>query len=236
MRTLVANVSHDLKTPLTSILGFAQALRDGRIEDEEETRRMGGVIHDEATRLTNRLNDLLYLSELESGQTLLRRDEIDVRRLLEDGVRRIEADVTARDVRLSVEAAEGVTVSADGPKLERALENVLDNARKYAPSGGEIRVRSYAEAGPPAHACVEVTNNGAGIPPEELPRLFERFYRRDRTRAREGRSGGSGLGLPIARDIVKLHGGTIEASTADGEITFTIRLPLRAMGATPAGA
>ena len=220
MRTLVANVSHDLKTPLTSILGFAQALRDGGAEDEAEVRRMGGVIYDEAARLTARLNDLLYLSELESGQALLQREEIDLRRLVEGTVGRIESDASARDVRLSIDLADGVTLRADGAKLERALENLLDNARKYTPEGGEIRVRAYLEAG---SACIEVANAAPDISAEEVPRLFERFYRRDRTR---GGSTGSGLGLPIARDLIELHGGTLEASVADGEIVFTARLPL----------
>jgi signal transduction histidine kinase len=225
MRALVANVSHDLKTPLTSILGFAQALRDGGAADEAEVRRMGGVIYEEASRLTTRLDDLLYLSELESGQALVQRDEIDLQRLVEGAVRRIEPVVTARDVRLSVDLAGGVTLSADGPKLERALENLLDNARKYAPAGGEIRVRTYAEPGAPGYACIEVANTAPDITPQELPRLFERFYRRDRTRAERGGSAGSGLGLPIARDLIELHGGTLEASVSDGEIVFTIRLP-----------
>ena len=224
MRTLVADVSHDLKTPLTSVLGFAQALRDGT-GDEAEAQRLGGVIYDEASRLNARLNDLLYLSELESGQALLQRDEIDLARLVQGVVARIEAEVASRDVRLSVELAEGVTLSADGAKLERAIENLLDNARKYTPSGGEIRVRTAVRAG---DAFIEVANTAPDISPEELPRLFERFYRRDRTRGGEGGSAGSGLGLPIANDLIELHGGTLQASVRDGEIVFEARLPLRA--------
>jgi signal transduction histidine kinase len=226
MRQLVANVSHDLKTPLTSILGFSQALRDGRTEEADEARRLGGVIYDEATRLSSRLNDLLYLSELESGQTLLQRDEIDLRRLVQEAVSRIAPQVAAREVRLAVDLTEGVTLSADGAKLERALENVLDNARKYTPSGGEIRVRSYVESGAPGHICIEVASTSVDISEKELPRLFERFYRREGARNREGGSAGSGLGLPIARDLVELHGGTLTPSLSDGMLAFTMRLPL----------
>ena len=224
MRALVANVSHDLKTPITSILGFAQALRDGRAEDEAEVRRMGGIIYDESSRLTARLNDLLFLSELESGQALLQRDEIDLRRLIGGVAQRIEADAAGRNLRLSVELAGGVTVSADGPKLERAVENLLDNARKHAPSGSEITVRTYVE---PGYAYIEVANPPGDLSDEELPRLFERFYRRDRTRGQGGDAAGSGLGLPIARDLAELHGGTLDASLRDGQIVFTIKLPLR---------
>ncbi len=224
MRALVANVSQDLKTPLTSIIGFAQALRDGGAQDEAEVRRMGAVIHEEAQRLSARLNDLLYLSELESGQTLLQRDEIDLRRLLETAVDRIEPDATARGVRLAVDVPEGVSVSADGAKLERAFENLLDNARKYTPDRGWIRVRATPQNGASGGVAVEVANT-ADVSPEEVPRLFERFYRRERSRAQAGGASGSGLGLPIARDLIELHGGTLDASARDGEIVFTAKLP-----------
>ena len=224
MRGLVASVSHDLKTPLTSILGFAQALRDDG--GDAEARRMGGVIHDEATRLTTRLNDLLYLSEIESGKALVQRDQIDVRKLVEGIVKRLGNGSEERDVHVSTELAERLTVSADGPKLERAVENLIENARKYTPQGGEIRVRSTEAHG---SVLLEVTNPAPDLDEDELPRLFERFYRRDRAR---GASTGSGLGLPIARDLVELHGGTLEASLSDGEITFTILLP---RGDEPAG-
>lgn len=243
MRALVANVSHDLKTPLTSILGFAQALRDGRVQGDAEVQRLGGVIHEEALRLSSRLNDLLLLSELESGQALLQRAEIDLRTLLEPAVRRIEPDVTARGVQLAVDLPEDISLSADAPKLERALENLLDNARKYTPAGGAIRVRSYSENGAAGRACVEVANSASDLAEEELPRLFERFYRHDRSRApagdaasaggRSASGGGSGLGLSIARDIVELHGGALEATLHDGTIIFTARLPRAAASKQP---
>ena len=217
MRGLVASVSHDLKTPLTSILGFAQALRDDG--GDAEARRMGGVIHDEATRLTTRLNDLLYLSEIESGKALLERDQIDVRKLIEGIIGRLGNGSEEREVQLSTELAEGLTVSADGPKLERAVENLIENARKYTPEGGEFRIRSAESAG---SVLIEVANAAPDMNADELPRLFERFYRRDRAR---GASTGSGLGLPIARDLIELHGGTLEASLSGGEITFTILFP-----------
>ncbi|MCH7698429.1 MAG: HAMP domain-containing histidine kinase [Chloroflexi bacterium] len=216
-RALVASVSHDLKTPLTSILGFAQALRDDG--GDAEARRMGGVIHDEATRLTTRLNDLLYLSEIESGKALLERAQIDVRKLIEGIIGRLGNGSEEREVQLSTELAEGLIVSADGPKLERAVENLIENARKYTPEGGEFRIRSAESAG---SVLIEVANAAPDMNADELPRLFERFYRRDRAR---GASTGSGLGLPIARDLIELHGGTLEASLSGGEIKFTILFP-----------
>jgi signal transduction histidine kinase len=222
MRTLVANVSHDLKTPLTSILGFSQALRDGAGADDAESRRMGEVIHDEALRLSTRLNDLLLLSEIEAGQMLLQRDEIDLRRLVQGAVRRIEPDVRERGVRLDVELNDEVTVNADGPKLERAVENLLDNARKYTPANGELHVRAFENGS--ADACVEVANTAPDLTLDEMPRLFERFYRRDRARA-ERNGAGSGLGLNIARELVELHGGKLDAELRDGQLVLTARIP-----------
>jgi signal transduction histidine kinase len=225
MRQLVANVSHDLKTPLTSILGFSQALRDGRAQDEPDAQRMGGVIYDEASRLSQRLNDLLYLSEIESGQALLEREDVDVERLVRQAVARIEDDVASRGVAISTELDAGMTVRADGPKLERAVENLLDNARKYTPAGGEIAVRSYRDEAQ-ARVCIEVANTAPGVSEEELPRLFERFYRLDGARGQRS-ADGTGLGLAIARDLVELHGGTLEATLDGGRLVFTIRLPLQ---------
>ena len=216
MRGLIASVSHDLKTPLTSILGFAQALRDDG--GDAEARRMGAVIHDEATRLSTRLNDLLYLSEIESGQALVERDEIDVRKLVDGILERISSGADL-DVEVDVDIAEGLTISADGPKIERAVENLLGNARKYTPHGGEILVRGFDVVD---GVVLSVTNSAPEMDAEELPRLFERFYRRSRARSD---SDGSGLGLPIARDLVELHGGSLEASLDGDEITLTIRLP-----------
>ncbi|MCH8949834.1 MAG: HAMP domain-containing histidine kinase [Chloroflexi bacterium] len=235
MRALVTNVSHDLKTPLTSILGFSQALRDRSDIDSAEAQRVGSVIHDEALRLNARLNDLLYLSELESGQAILERDEIDLHKLVTDVTRRIEA--ASPDLRLSADLANDLTVRADGAKLERALENLLDNARKYTPSEGEVSVRTFAEAG---DAVIEVRNPAPEMSSEELPRLFERFYRRDQARGGRDQTrrtpGGSGLGLPIARDLIELHGGTLAASLSGGEIVFTIRLPILSGENEPDGA
>ncbi len=222
MRALVANVSHDLKTPLTSILGFAQALRDGGAKDDADAKRMGTVIYDEATRLGMRLNDLLYLAEIESGQLVLQRDEIDVGRLVDGALERIKPAAEARGVDVTADLHPGVTVNADGARLDRAVENLLDNARKYTPTGGEIRVRAYAAD---SRTYIQVVNSAPDVSADELPRLFERFYRRDRPRGNESARAGSGLGLAIARELVELHGGTLEASLRDEEIAFTIQLP-----------
>jgi signal transduction histidine kinase len=220
MRQLIANVSHDLKTPLTSILGFAQALRDGNAGSDAEVRRMGTVIHDEASRLTARLNDLLLLSEIESGQSMLQREEIDLQKLIEGVVGRFRPELDARRVVVTLDLVSHLTVSADAAKLERALENLIDNARKYAPDGGELRISAKLERDA---VVVEIANSAPDVDAEELPKLFDRFYRRERARAQG--NGGTGLGLPIARELVELHGGTLVANARDGMLVLTARLP-----------
>jgi signal transduction histidine kinase len=223
MRMLVANVSHDVKTPLTSILGFAQALQAGVVQGEAESKRVGGVIHEEAERLARRLNDLVYLSELESGQAVLQRDEVDLETLVDSMLTRMTSVAERKGVGVSTALAKGVTLSADRAKLERALENLLDNACKFTPPGGEIHVRTLLAPGEPEAACFEIGNTAPDVEPEEIPRLFERFYRRDR--AGTGRSAGTGLGLTIARDLIELHGGTLEASLRDGEVFLIAKMP-----------
>jgi len=220
MRALVANVSHDMRTPLTSILGFAQALRGGAIKGEAESKHAGDVIYDEVAKLSERLNDLLLLSEIEAGQALLQREDVDVSGLVASAIERI-GGVEDRGITLTRDLAAGVRAFADRPKLERAVENLLDNARKFTPSGGDIQVRTFADGA--GMACVEVANTVTDVDPEDFPKLFERFYRRDP--ARTGRSAGSGLGLPIARDLAELHGGTLDAHLADGMIVFRIAIP-----------
>jgi signal transduction histidine kinase len=221
MRALVANVSHDMKTPLTSILGFSQALRD-ETDSQEDTRRMAAIIHEEAERLNGRLNDLLYLAELESGQLLLQQDDVDLVQMIERATARIAPDAERRGISLTVEAAGAPALRTDEQKLERVLENLLDNARKFTPDRGRIDVRAGAAD---ERAWIEVANTADGLEPDELPRLFERFYRRDNGAGRP-RQAGSGLGLPIARDLTELLGGALDASVGDGKLTMRLDLPL----------
>jgi signal transduction histidine kinase len=223
MRALVANVSHDLRTPLTSILGFAQALRTGVVQGDAESRRLSDNIYEEADRLKNRLNDLIYLTELESGQAVLQRDEIDLGSLVDGMLRGTMSLAEQKGARVSTALARDIVLSADRAKLEQALENLLDNAGKFTPPGGEIRVQTFPDPAQPGQACIEIRNSAPDVEPEELPRLFERFYRRDR--ASSGRSAGTGLGLAIARELIELHGGTLEASLCDGELVLTARMP-----------
>ncbi|MBI5948730.1 MAG: HAMP domain-containing histidine kinase [Chloroflexi bacterium] len=222
MRRLLADVSHDLKTPLTSVLGFSQALRDGRATTPEEAQRMGAIIHDEASRLTARLQDVLLLSELDAGRAILDRSEVDLGRLAAAVAARFAQGFADRGITLHQDLPPGITVDGDVPKLERALENLLDNARKFAPEGGEATISCEAR-GP--LAVVVVRNAAPGIDPGEVERLFDRFYRRDGSRTG---TNGSGLGLAIARDLVELHGGTLTGATDGDGIAFTLALPAAA--------
>jgi signal transduction histidine kinase len=223
MRILVANVSHDVRTPLSSIRGFAQALRSGVMQGEAESRRAGEVIYDEAERLVSRLNDLIFLSELESGQAVLHREELNLRTLLDGVLGRLAPPAERKDGEVFLDVNQGITLSADRAKLERTLENLLGNARKFTPPGGEVRVRAYVDEAGGNKVCIEIANSAPDVEAEELPHLFERFYRRDR--AGSGKSSGTGLGLPIARDLIELHGGTLEATLHDGDLILTARLP-----------
>lgn len=229
MRALVANVSHDLKTPLTSILGFSQALRDGAIDAPLAVAEASAIIHAEAERVQALVDDLLYLSELESGHLPVARDPVDLGVLTMRAARRFAPTFADRQMRLDLTADPGVVVWGDAAKLERILDNLLDNAAKYGASGGDVRVQVLGGE----RAQVRVFNSGSYISAADLPRVFDRFRRLDHARGDTTR--GNGLGLAIARELVELHGGTLSV-TSDGDgTTFIVTLPARAAEqATPA--
>jgi len=217
-RRLIADVSHNLKTPLTSILGFSSALANGHAATPEESARMGAVIHDEAGRLAARLGDLLFLSELEAGQALLDEGDVALSALVESVFRRVAGAPGDEGPRWETAIAPGVIVSGDAARLERAVENLLSNARKFSPAGSVARVSLKAEEG---RARLRVANDAPGLDAGQVPRLFDRFYR-----ARPNARQGTGLGLPIARDIARRHEGSLDAALDGGVLTFTLDLPL----------
>jgi len=221
-RQFVANVSHDLRSPLTSVIGFSQALT----EDEATTpwqRRTAAIINDEAQRMQRLTVDLLDLSRLEAGRLPLAMAPLDLRALLCGVAARYQTLPARRDVRVVVELGdEALPARGDADRLTQVFVNLLDNALKFADAGGEVRLRAAREGD---SAVVEVYNTGAGISPEDLPRVFDRFYRGDHSRAR--RTGGSGIGLAIVRELVHAHGGAVAASSEQGQwAALTVRLPL----------
>jgi signal transduction histidine kinase len=221
MRALLANVSHDLKTPMTSITGYAQSLVDGTAP-ADDVPRIGAVIRDEAQHVNALLADLLYLGELDAGQIIARRETVPIADLASRCVRRIEPVTRAKQIDLRVDVAPGVALhDVDPEKLERALTNVLENAAKFTPAGGEIVVRGWRENGAaPPEVLFTVTNSGSSIAADDLPRVFDRFFRGDRTRRT---ASGSGLGLAITRELVELNRGRIDARNEPrGGVTFTM--------------
>jgi len=216
-RDFIANVSHDLKTPLTSIQGYSQALLDGTASTPERQQRAALVISQEAQRLSNLVEEVIDLARLESGRLTLHLQPMDVNDMVTDVVEAFAPRSEAAHVRLVwTPPASALTVTADGDRLRRALSNLVDNALKHTPQDGTVTLaveRLAARAGSSAQVQVSVTDSGPGIAPEEQRRIFERFYRVDR--ARSGREG-SGLGLAIVKDIVEAHGGSVGVESIVG--------------------
>ena len=222
MRQLLADVSHELKTPLTSIQGFSQALADGVVADPSEAQRLAGVVHEESERMRALVDDLLYLSRIESGELHLERDRVDLNALLAGTVRRLRYQAEAGEVDVRLELA-GPPAHGDERRLEQVFANLLDNAIRFAPAGSAVLVGTARDDG---FVVTEVENGGPTIPPEELSHLFDRFYQVDRARTS---SGHSGLGLAIVGELVQAHGGTVDVrSSAEEGTVFTVRLPAHA--------
>jgi two-component system phosphate regulon sensor histidine kinase PhoR len=221
-RDFVANVSHELRTPLTAIRGSVETLLSGALDDPKYARHFVEMVQRHVARLQRLLDDLLSLARIESGETSPRREAVPVAELA-DAVLGTFAELAAS---LGVELIrdlprEEIAVHGDRRQLEQALLNLLDNALKYTESGGRVTLRVLT-AGEEVHLLVSDT--GAGIPAEHLPRIFERFYRVDRARSRE--LGGTGLGLSIVKHIVQSHGGRVEVESAVGRgSSFRIVLP-----------
>ncbi len=199
----VANVSHELKTPLTSIRGFVETLEDGAINDKGNAVRFLAIIKKHTQRLGNIIDDLLRLSELESGGRI-RMAELDLKGLLDEVMMGFGHALAAKKQILTVTAAGDFTIIGDRDKLEQVFVNLIDNATKYTEEGGRIKVQL---ADKDDSVIVTIEDNGIGIPKEDMERVFERFYRVDKAHSRE--LGGTGLGLSIARHIVLAHKGDI---------------------------
>lgn len=221
-RDFVANVSHELRTPLTAIRGYAETLLDGAIDDAEHNRKFLEVIRSNAIRLTNIASDLLVLSELEQHrQTQEPAEAVPVQPVIEAAIRTVESAARIRQVSLQSQPT-GLAVRALRFRLEQALVNLVDNAVKFSPPGTEVRIScALAEDG---MVEIHVADQGIGIPEEDLPRIFERFYRVDKARSRE--AGGTGLGLSIVKHIAELFGGSVRVQSRVNEgSTFTLRFP-----------
>jgi signal transduction histidine kinase len=222
-RDFVANVSHELKTPLTSIQGFAQAILDGTASTPEEQQQAAQVVYDESGRMYRMVLDLLELARLDAGTVEFEVGEVDLGLLLQAVVERFAPQSSQAEVEL-VSAVEGLPpVTGDGDRLAQVFNNLVDNALKHTPPGGQVQLEGKMEGG---QVLVSVKDNGPGIPEDELSRIFERFYQLDKSR-RGGPTHGSGLGLAIANQIVHAHRGEISVRSIVGVGSeFIVRLPI----------
>ncbi len=224
-REFVANVSHELRTPLTSIRALVETLEAGAIEDETISMDFLGRIVGEVDRLTELVEDLLDLARLEAGRTKLRFERVDPVDLVNTAADRLRPQVERARLTLTVTNGEELRqIDVDRTRIEQVLINLVHNAIKFTPAGGEIHVDVSQEAG---RTTIRVTDTGVGIAEDEQKRLFERFYKSDKAR----NTGGTGLGLAIAKHIVQAHGGEISVESVVGEgATFIVTLPDRKSG------
>lgn len=221
-KDFVANVSHELKTPLTSIKGYIEALLDGARDDPGRCLEFLQILQRQTDRLNNLITDLLMLSQIESGQYTCKRDAVDMADVTERAVAMLKPLVEMKRHRLTVMLHPELSPAiGDEGKLTQVMINLLDNAIKYTPDGGAIAIEAMQSGNIIEMA---VSDTGIGIPKKDLTRIFERFYRVDRARSRE--LGGTGLGLSIVRHIVEAHNGSIQVQSEPGKGSkFTLLLP-----------
>ena len=237
-RDLLANVTHELKTPLTSIKGFAQAIKDGAASEPDAIKRSATIIYDEAARMGRMVAELLVLARIESGQIVMRRESVLIDQVLRGIVEKMEPRAQQASLTFSAEIPDNLpTITGDGDRLAQVFGNLIDNAIKHTPAGGKVTIAARVLSGSsvakkskpwPGGLEISVADTGHGIPPEDLSRIFERFYQVDKSRAR-ARSGGSslGLGLSIVKEIITAHGGSIHAESVVGLGTrFVVVLPI----------
>jgi signal transduction histidine kinase len=230
-RQMMADVSHELKTPLTAMRGYIETLRMPEVVlDADRRNRYFETIDRETRRLERIVKDLLDLARYEHGGVVLQRRVFDIERLFENVAGRHEHDAHTKGVAIRIHvAAHADQIVADPDRIEQAIENLAGNALRHTPAGGTITLSATQADGV---ATLSVSDTGAGIAPEHLPHVFERFYKVDSARAAE--SAGSGLGLSITKAIVERHGGTIRVTSQPGQTTFTIVLPQSAVAGSSA--
>ena len=224
---LVANVSHELKTPITAIRAHLENLADGIEQPDRETMQ---VMLNQTERLGRLVDQLLDLSKLESGEVPLQLESMALAPAVDQVLSEFSVGRAVTDVSLTADVPDDLGVEADGERIHQVLFNLVDNAVRFTPPGGEVTIRAWRDDD---RVQVEVHDTGVGVAPEHLSRLFERFYRADPARSRDD-GGGTGIGLAIARSIVEGHGGRIAATSEPGRgATFTFDLPA-AHAAVPA--
>jgi two-component system phosphate regulon sensor histidine kinase PhoR len=228
-RDFIANVSHELKTPVTTIKGFIELLKEGAIDEPKNAERFVEIISKHTDRLNALIEDLLSLSRLEQAgiEKKLEFEEHKVRSIIKSAVEDFELKAKEKNIIIKTECSINLTANVNRPLLEQAIGNLIDNAIKYSPKRTDIDISAEVLND---ELVISVEDEGYGISPEDLPRLFERFYRIDKSRSRaDNGEGGTGLGLAIVKHIVQVHGGTVEVNSRlnRGSI-FTIKIPSKA--------
>ena len=225
----VANVSHELKTPIAAVKGFSETLMNGAINEPEVAKSFLQIIHDESERLNRLIGDILELSKIESKRIPLHFSPVHMPSFMEQTMEMISKQAEEKQIHLDLQIENDLYIEADEDRLRQILLNLLSNAVNYTPEGGKVKLKvaPYGEKhnGEYDDVVISITDTGIGIPRKDLPRIFERFYRVDKARSRS--SGGTGLGLSIVKHLVDSHHGVI---TVDSEVgigtTFSIKLPV----------
>ncbi|MFQ6143848.1 sensor histidine kinase [Streptomyces seoulensis] len=217
-RVMVSDVAHELRTPLSNIRGWLEAAQDGHVPADDDFL---ASLHEEAVLLQHVIDDLQDLAAADAGELRVHPEQLEVGELVSQAGSAYRARAESAGVRVAVEAPREHWIEGDPVRLRQVVGNLLSNAIRHTPSGGSVTLRVTADSG---LTTIEVADTGAGIAAEDLPRVFDRFWRAEKSRSRD--TGGSGLGLAIVRKLMEAHGGAVSvASTAGAGTTFTLRLP-----------
>ena len=220
-RDFISNVSHELRTPLASVRAVVETLQDGALDDRPMAERFLNRAAQEVDSMTHMVSELLELSKIESGKVPLRLESCELQPIVASVVERLQSQVERKSLQLEVQLRDDLpSVLVDAQRIEQVLTNLLHNATKFTPTGGRIRLGASQNDN---ELIVSVRDNGSGIPESDLSRVFERFYKTDRSR----HSGGTGLGLAIVKHVVQAHGGDIWATSKEGKgSVFYFTLPI----------
>ena len=221
----IANVSHELRTPISMLQGYSEAIVDDIAQSQEEKRELAKIIYDESLRMGRLVNDLLDMARMEAGHINLHYETIELKPYLDRITSKFAGLAKEKGVLIELHVNDGDTAwNLDPDRIEQVLTNLIDNAIRHTPTRGEITIRQNIIHGSLLH--LEVKNTGPGIPAEDLPFIFERFYKADKARTRGNSGKGTGLGLAIAQNIVKAHKGEISVESSEGkETTFSFTIP-----------
>lgn len=222
MRTeFVANVSHELKTPVTAVKGFAETLLAGELEDSQTTQYFLNIIYEESDRLHRLISDLLHLTKIEHQLVPLQLEDVNVVAEVNKTVKTLQESANSKNIKLILPEKESAVIEAEKDRVQQIILNLLTNAINYTPENGEVKIAVLEKDNA---VDLIIKDTGIGVPKKELPRIFERFYRVDKARSRS--SGGTGLGLAIVKHLVEAHNGKINVKSIEGEgTTFTVTFP-----------